>query len=173
MEKKLFEGVKPPKILPTFFCGLVIHIKNTFCKKIGSKRSFQPSAVVRAIYPPPIWGPSRQLDDQHRNTNMKNKDHLVGQLTNVVHGLSFYCIVSWRKVIFAWAWTNPKERHMFELWFPMPILKPRLVWLVCIYERRRQVSPSQSPRQLVDFATRPRTSSPLVDDRQTRNLWKF
>ena len=22
-------------------------------------------------------GPSRQLDDQHRNTNMKNKDHLV------------------------------------------------------------------------------------------------
>ena len=30
---------------------------------------------------PPIWGPSRQLDDQHRNTNMKNKDHLVGQLT--------------------------------------------------------------------------------------------
>ena len=44
--------------------------------------SFQPSAVVRAIYPPPIWGPSRQLDDQHRNTNMKNKDHLVGQLTS-------------------------------------------------------------------------------------------
>ena len=22
------------------------------------------------------------LDDQHRNTNMKDKDHLVGQLTN-------------------------------------------------------------------------------------------
>ena len=37
--------------------------------------------MVRAIYPPPIWGPSRQLDDQHRNTNMNNKDHLVGQLT--------------------------------------------------------------------------------------------
>ena len=37
--------------LPRNFCGLVIHIKNTFCKKIGSKRSFQPSAVVRAIYP--------------------------------------------------------------------------------------------------------------------------
>ena len=30
---------------------------------------------------PPIWGPSRQLDDQHRNTNVNNKDHLVGQLT--------------------------------------------------------------------------------------------
>ena len=23
------------------------------------------------------------LDDQHRNTNMKNKDHLVGQLTSL------------------------------------------------------------------------------------------
>ena len=31
--------------------------------------------------PPSIWGPSRQLDDQHRNTNMNDKDHLVGQLT--------------------------------------------------------------------------------------------
>ena len=76
-----FLGEKLKKSLPNFFCGLVIHIKNTFCKKIGSKRSFQPSAVVRAIYPPSIWGPSRQLDDQHRNTNMNNKDHLVGQLT--------------------------------------------------------------------------------------------
>ena len=51
LEKKpFFERVKPPKILPTFFCGLLIHIKNTFCKKNGSKRPFQPSAVVRAIY---------------------------------------------------------------------------------------------------------------------------
>ena len=33
--------------------------------------------------PPSIWGPSRQLDDQHRNTNMNKKDHLVGQLTRV------------------------------------------------------------------------------------------
>ena len=81
-EKTVSEGVKPIESLPRNFCGLVIHIKNTFCKKIGSKRSFQPSAVVRAIYPPSIWGPSRQLDDQHRNTNMNNKDHLVGQLTN-------------------------------------------------------------------------------------------
>ena len=80
-KKTVSEGVKPIESLPRIFCGLVIHIKNTFCKKIGSKRSFQPSAVVRAIYPPSIWGPSRQLDDQHRNTNMNNKDHLVGQLT--------------------------------------------------------------------------------------------
>ena len=49
-KKQLFQGVKPKKNCPTFFCGSVIHIKNTFCKKIGSKRPFQPSAVVRAIY---------------------------------------------------------------------------------------------------------------------------
>ena len=86
-KKTVSEGVKPIESLPRNFCGLVIHIKNTFCKKIGSKRSFQPSAVVRAIYPPPIWGPSRQLDDQHRNTNMNDKDHLVGQLTRFCHHL--------------------------------------------------------------------------------------
>ena len=40
--------------------------------------------MVRAIYPPPIWGHSRQLDDQHRNTNMNDKDHPVGQLTSTL-----------------------------------------------------------------------------------------
>ena len=33
-----------------FFCGFVIHSGNTFCKQIGSKRPFQSSTVVRAIY---------------------------------------------------------------------------------------------------------------------------
>ena len=83
LEKNAIWGGKTKKNGPNFFYGFGIHIKNTFCKKNGSKRSFQPSAVVRAIYPPPIWGPSRQLDDQHRNTNMNNKDHLVGQLTKI------------------------------------------------------------------------------------------
>ena len=49
-KKQLFQGVKPKKSCPNFFCGSGIHIKNTFCKKIESKRPFQPSAVVRAIY---------------------------------------------------------------------------------------------------------------------------
>ena len=31
----------------------------------------------------PMWGPSRQLDDQYRNPNINNRDHLVGQLTNM------------------------------------------------------------------------------------------
>ena len=87
-KKTVSEGVKPIESLPRNFCGLVIHIKNTFCKKIGSKRSFQPSAVVRAIYPPPIWGHSRQLDDQHRNPNINNEDHHVGQLTRYPPSIS-------------------------------------------------------------------------------------
>ena len=49
-KKQLFQGVKPKKSCPTFFCGSVIHIKNTFCKKNRSKHPFEPSVVVRAIY---------------------------------------------------------------------------------------------------------------------------
>ena len=29
----------------------------------------------------PMWGSSRQPDDQYRNPNINNRDHLVGQLT--------------------------------------------------------------------------------------------
>ena len=57
-----------------------MHVQNKFCKEIGSKRPFQPSAVVRAIYRR-LWGCHRQLDDQYRNPNINNRDHLVGQLT--------------------------------------------------------------------------------------------
>ena len=58
-------------------------VQPEFCKKIGSKRPSQPSAVVRTIYTPLYGVPAANyyVDDQHRNTNMKNKDHLVGQLT--------------------------------------------------------------------------------------------
>ena len=49
-KKTAFSGGKTKKKLPKFFSGSGIHIKNTFCKKIGSKRPFQPSAVVRTIY---------------------------------------------------------------------------------------------------------------------------
>ena len=45
-----FWGVKPQKSQPNFFCGSGMHIKNTFCKKNGSKRSLEPSAVVNIIY---------------------------------------------------------------------------------------------------------------------------
>ena len=38
-KKQLFQRVKPKNSCPTFFCGFGIHIKNTFCKKIGPKQS--------------------------------------------------------------------------------------------------------------------------------------
>ena len=49
-KRTFFEGEKNPKTLPKFVYGFLIHIKNTFCKKIGSKRHFQASAVVGTIY---------------------------------------------------------------------------------------------------------------------------
>ena len=45
-----FWGVRTPKKSANFFCSSVKPIENKFCKKVGSKRPFQPSAVVRAIY---------------------------------------------------------------------------------------------------------------------------
>ena len=33
----------------------------------------------------PIWGRSYQLDDQNRNPNMNNRDHLVGRPTRGYH----------------------------------------------------------------------------------------
>ena len=53
---------------------------------INEKYIFQKNWVKTAIpafsssqtnLHPPIWGPSRQLDDHHRNANMNNKDHQV------------------------------------------------------------------------------------------------
>ena len=41
-----FGGVKPPPKQPKKNYGFLIHTKNTFCKKNGQKRIFQPSAVA-------------------------------------------------------------------------------------------------------------------------------
>ena len=77
-QKQLFQGVKPQKkCSKNLFAGSVI-------KRIGSKRPFQPSAVVRGT---PIWGCHHQLDDQYKNPNMNNKDHLVGRLTRSIPSL--------------------------------------------------------------------------------------
>ena len=48
-EKAFFRG-KKTKNLPIFFYGFLIHVKNTFCKKNGSNRHFQASAVAGTIY---------------------------------------------------------------------------------------------------------------------------
>ena len=44
----------------------------------------------------PIWGCHRQLDDQHRNPNNNDRDHLVGQLTS---DLCVWCAM--------FKWSNP------------------------------------------------------------------
>ena len=56
-------------------CFLDILQKNWVKTAIGAHSSGQSNLHT------PIWGCHRQLDDQHRNPNMNNKDHIVGQLT--------------------------------------------------------------------------------------------
>ena len=39
------------------------------------------------------------IDDQHRNTNMNDKDHLVGQLTTIEQDLSLIgLLMNWTKM---------------------------------------------------------------------------
>ena len=59
-----------------------MHIQNTFCKKNWVKTAIPALSSGQSNLQTPIWGPSRQLDDQHRNPNINNRDHLVGQLTS-------------------------------------------------------------------------------------------
>ena len=52
------------------------------CKKNGSNRPFLASRVADTIFPPPIEGYHRQLDNQCKDPMDNNKDCRVGQLTN-------------------------------------------------------------------------------------------
>ena len=76
-----FGGVKLKKSLPKNFCGSMIPIKCTFCKKNWTKTVNPALSSGLNFFPPPIWGHHHQLDDHQRNPNMNNRDHLVGQLT--------------------------------------------------------------------------------------------
>ena len=53
------------------------------CKKNGSNRPFLASRVADTIFPPPIEGHHRQLDNQCKDPMDKTKDCRVGQLTNI------------------------------------------------------------------------------------------
>ena len=53
------------------------------CKKNGSNRPFLASRVADTIFPPPIEGHHRQLDNQCKDPMDNNKDCRVGQLTNI------------------------------------------------------------------------------------------
>ena len=73
-----FWGEKLKKICQFFFCGSLIPIKNTFCKKKWPKTVNPALSSDVSILPLTIWGCHCQLDDHHRNPNTNNRDHLVG-----------------------------------------------------------------------------------------------
>ena len=60
------------------------------CKKNGSNRPFLASRVADTIFPPPIEGHHRQLDNQCKDPMDKTKDCRVGQLTSNVPNLFRY-----------------------------------------------------------------------------------
>ena len=62
-----------------------MHIKNTFCKKKWVKKAIPALSSGQSNLQTPIGGCHRQLDDQNRNPNINNRDHLVGKLTKETH----------------------------------------------------------------------------------------
>ena len=77
-----FGGVKLKKV-----CQKILRLHDTHNMYILQKnwtKTVNPALSSGLnFFPPPIWGHHHQLDDQQRNPNMNNRDHLVGQLTNV------------------------------------------------------------------------------------------
>ena len=77
-----FLGGKTQKKLAKFF----LRLRDAYKKYILQKNWFK--TVTGALSSgqhnlhPPIWGRHPQLDDQYRNPNINNRDHLVGQLTS-------------------------------------------------------------------------------------------
>ena len=47
---------------------------------MAKPKSAEPLAHCCAIF---LWSLGREIDDHHRNPNINDRDHLVGQLTNL------------------------------------------------------------------------------------------
>ena len=79
-EKRAVSGGKTKK-KPKFF----LRLQDTYRKYILQKKWVKTAIPALSSGPSnlhqSIWGRHHQLDDQHRNPNMNNKDHLVGRLT--------------------------------------------------------------------------------------------
>ena len=82
-KKRLFWGGKTQKKLAKFFLRLLDAYKKYILQKNWVKTAIPALSSGQNNLQTPIWGCHRQLDDQHRNPNMNNKDHIVGQLTTV------------------------------------------------------------------------------------------
>ena len=80
-KKRLFSVGKRKKMLPKFFWRLRDTYKKYILQKNWVKTAIPALSSGQSNLQTPIWGCHRQLDDQHRNPNMNNKDHIVGQLT--------------------------------------------------------------------------------------------
>ena len=84
--KKPFLGGKKTKKPANFFLWLPDTCKKYILQKKWVKTALPGLGSGRNNLQTAIWGHSRQLDDQHRNPNMNNKDHHVGQLTSALDG---------------------------------------------------------------------------------------
>ena len=70
--------------------------RDTYSKETLQKK--WPKTVIPALNSgqnnlhPAIWGCHHQLDDHHRNPNVNNRDHLVGQLTREIGALKILAL---------------------------------------------------------------------------------
>ena len=84
-KKRFFWRGKIKKKSPKFFLRLRDTYKKYILQKNWSKTAIPALSSGPSNLQQSIWGRHHQLDDQHRNPNMNNKDHLVGQLTMSPH----------------------------------------------------------------------------------------
>ena len=80
-EKRAVSGGKTKKKVAQIFFWLRDTYKKYILQKNWVKTAIPALSSGQNNLQVPIWGCHRQLDDQCRNPNTNNKDHLVGQLT--------------------------------------------------------------------------------------------
>ena len=92
-KKRLVWGGKTQKKSAKIFLRLHDTHKMYILQKIWTKTVNPALSSGLNFFPPPIWGHHHQLDDQQRNPNMNNKDHLVGQFSAKFQEPSFHCVL--------------------------------------------------------------------------------
>ena len=93
-KKEAVSGGKTPKKLSKKFLRLRDAYKKYILQKNWVKTAIPALSSGQSNLQTPIWGCHRQLDDQYRNPNMNNKDHLVGQLTRFYPESAWLCCPS-------------------------------------------------------------------------------
>ena len=80
-KKTAVSGGQTKKSVVKIFLRLRDAYKKYILQKKWVKTAIPALSSGQSNLHTPIWGCHRQLDDQYRNPNMNNKDHLVGRLT--------------------------------------------------------------------------------------------